>query len=31
MRPDVTFCLVMLILVAIYAYRHDDLDDWRGH
>jgi hypothetical protein len=31
MRPDIIFCLVMLVVIVIYALRHDDLDDWRGH
>ena len=30
-RPDILFCLAVLIAVVIYAWRHDDIDDWRGH
>jgi len=31
LRPDILFCLIMLIAVVIYAFRHPDIDDWRGH
>ena len=31
MRPDLIFCFVVLIVWAVYAWRHDDLNDWGDH
>ena len=30
-RPDLMALLMLAIGVAIYGWRHPDLDDWRGH
>ena len=30
-RPDLMALLLIAIGVAIYGWRHPDLDDWRGH
>ena len=31
LRPDILFCLIMLIAVIVYAFRHPDIDYWRRH
>jgi len=30
-RPDLMVALLIVIAVAVYGWRHPDLDDWRGH
>jgi len=30
-RPDLMALLLIAIAVAVYSWRHPDLDDWRGH
>jgi len=30
-RPDLMVALLIAIAVAVYGWRHPDLDDWRGH
>jgi len=30
-RPDLMVLLLIAIGVAVYGWRHPDLDDWRGH
>jgi len=30
-RPDLIMLLLIAIGAAVYAWRHPDLDDWRGH
>jgi len=30
-RPDLMVALLIMIAVAVYGWRHPDLDDWRGH
>lgn len=30
-RLDIVSCGFTLIAVAVYGWRHLDLDDWRGH
>lgn len=30
-RPDLMVLLLIAIGVAVYSWRHPDLDDWRGH
>jgi len=26
-----TLCLIILVAIFVYALRHPDIDDWRGH
>ena len=30
-RADLMVALLTVIAVAVYGWRHPDLDDWRGH
>ena len=30
-RPDLMVALLIVIAMAVYGWRHPDLDDWRGH
>ena len=30
-RPDLMVALLIVVAVAVYGWRHPDLDDWRGH
>ena len=30
-RADLMVALLIVIAVAVYGWRHPDLDDWRGH
>jgi len=30
-RPDIILCLIILVAMFVYALRHPDIDDWRGH
>ncbi len=30
-RPDWMMLLLIAIGVAVYGWKHPDLDDWRGH
>ena len=30
-RPDLMVALLIVMAVAVYGWRHPDLDDWRGH
>jgi len=31
MRPDIIVLIILMLAMFIYALRHPDLDDWRGH
>jgi len=31
LRPDILFCLIILIAAVGYAFRHPGVDNWRGH
>jgi len=30
-RPDLMVSVLIVIAMAVYGWRHPDLDDWRGH
>jgi len=31
MRPDIIVLIILMVAILVYALRHPDLDDWRGH
>jgi len=31
MRPDIIVLMILMVAIFVYALRHPDLDDWRGH